>query len=154
MRFLVVFIFIFSFSSVFAQSGRVAPIASPTPSPAEKNPPKDLTVEQLYAEANAYAKNKFAEYERRKVPFAENVYFFVLREQKQLAAKNAAMARTRRNLAGEDFLLSRNARLDGGKFRRRGRKLTKIFCRRKSRFAKTAIVPRRRRRYRRPTEKI
>jgi thiol-disulfide isomerase/thioredoxin len=94
---------VLSFSvSVFAQSGRVAPSVSPG-SATEKSPANDLTFEQMFAEANGYAKRKFAEYEQKKIPFAENVYYFVLREQKQLAAKYAAIAAKRENLAGEDF---------------------------------------------------
>lgn len=86
----------------FAQSGRVVPTASPTPAMASERF-KDLTVQQLFVEANDYAKKKFAEYEAKKVPFSENIYYFTVREQQKLAAKYAAVAGARRNLAGEDF---------------------------------------------------
>lgn len=89
-------------ANVFAQSGRVAPTVSPD-AKIEKNPTDDLTVEQLYADASGYAKRKFAEYEQKKIPYADNIYYFVLREQKQLAAKYAAIADKRENLAGADF---------------------------------------------------
>jgi len=88
--------------NIFAQSGRIAPTASPSPA-TEKSPADDLTVQQLFTDANGYAKRKFAEYEQKKIPYADNIYYFVLREQKQLAAKYAAIAAKRENLAGEDF---------------------------------------------------
>ncbi|MDQ6788558.1 MAG: redoxin family protein [Acidobacteriota bacterium] len=100
--FLILILFVLALSSsVFAQSGRIVLTASPNP--AGKNPANDLTVEQMFADANSYAKRKFAEYEQKKIPFAENIYYFVLHEQKQLAAKYAAIADARQNLAGEDF---------------------------------------------------
>jgi thiol-disulfide isomerase/thioredoxin len=96
--FITLILFIsFSTINVFAQSGRVA---APNTLP---NPVNDLTVEQMFDEADDYAKKKFTEYEQKKVPFAENIYYFVLREQKQLAAKYAATATTRQNLTGVDF---------------------------------------------------
>lgn len=100
-KLLFIFLFLFSTIGVSAQSGRVAPKASPNP--AENNSFKDLTVQELFAEANGYAKKKFAEYEEKKVPFSENIYYFTVREQQKLAAKYAAAANARQNLAGEDF---------------------------------------------------
>jgi thiol-disulfide isomerase/thioredoxin len=99
MRYFVTLILFISFAvlNVSAQSGRVA---APNPLP---NPANVSTVEQMFNEANDYAKKKFTEYEQKKVPFAENIYYFVLREQKLLAAKYAATATTRQNLAGDDF---------------------------------------------------
>ncbi|HXG84685.1 MAG TPA: hypothetical protein VNI84_11720, partial [Pyrinomonadaceae bacterium] len=97
----LILLLLFLTCSSAAQSGRVIP--TPSPNPAENDSFKDLTVEQLFAEANGYAKNKFAEYEQKKVPFSENIYYFTVREQQKLAAKYAAVANTRQNLAGEDF---------------------------------------------------
>ncbi len=90
------------FTDSFAQSGRNAPQVPPS-STAENNSTNDLTVEKMFTEADGYAKKKFTEYEQKKIPFAENIYYFVLREQKQLAAKYAALAKTQQNLSGEDF---------------------------------------------------
>ncbi|MDQ3322089.1 MAG: redoxin family protein [Acidobacteriota bacterium] len=84
-----------------AQSGRVVPKASPNP--AEDNSFQNLTVEQLFAEANGYAKKKFAEYEQKKILFSENIYYFTIREQQKMAAKYAAAANARQNLTGADF---------------------------------------------------
>jgi len=57
----------------------------------------------MFDEANAYAKTKFAEFEIKKIPFSDNLLKVTIREQKQLAAKYAAAAAMRPNLAGEDF---------------------------------------------------
>lgn len=92
----------------FAQSGRVTASSAAAPidssnTAAEKNPANDLTVEQLFADASGYAKRKFAEYEQKKIPYTDNLYRVTVREQKQLAAKYAAAASARENLAGADF---------------------------------------------------
>ena len=62
----------------------------------------EATAKQLYEEANGYAKKKFGEFESKKIPFNENLLKFTYREQKQLAAKYAAMLTTRQNLTNED----------------------------------------------------
>ncbi len=92
---------ILSFSG-FAQSGRVG-LNSQLPVSDEIAAKNDLTVKELFEEANAFAKNKFAEFEEKKVPFNEKLYTETIREQKQLAVKYAALAAQRENLAGEDF---------------------------------------------------
>lgn len=98
----ILFLFAAVFSSrLAAQSGRPAPSASPTN--IESVQAKDLSVEQLFEDASGYAKRKFTEYEQKKIPYTDNLYAVTVREQKQLAAKYAALARTRENLAGEDF---------------------------------------------------
>ena len=86
----------------FAQSGRVIS-KSPLPATAAASETNDLTAEQMYNEANIYAKNKFAEFEQKKVPFSDNLYKQTVLEQKQMAAKYAAITAQRENLAGEDF---------------------------------------------------
>ncbi len=63
----------------------------------------DLTAEQMFNEANSFAKNKFAEFELQKKPFSDDLYKQTLLEQKQLAAKYATVVSQRENLAGEDF---------------------------------------------------
>lgn len=88
-----------------AQSGRVAAASavSSRATNSEGERANNLTVEQLFADASGYAKRKFAEYEAKKIPYTDNLYLVTLREQKQLAAKYAALARERKNLAGADF---------------------------------------------------
>ena len=88
--------------SVFAQSRRVNP-NNPPPTSAAVNAMDELTVKQMFDEANVYAKNKFAEFEKQKLPFSDSLLKRTVLEQKQLAAKYAALVSTRSNLAGEDF---------------------------------------------------
>ncbi len=87
---------------VFAQSRRVNP-NNPPPTSTAVNAMDELTVKQLFDEANVYAKNKFAEFEKQKLPFSDSLLKRTVLEQKQLAAKYAALVSTRLNLAGEDF---------------------------------------------------
>lgn len=101
-RFLILsFITAFAASNLYAQSGRVSP----------KNPPVDaalvelnsLTSEQMFNEATTYAKTKFTEFEQKKISYSDSLYKKILQEQKQLAARYAALLLTRKNLAGDDF---------------------------------------------------
>jgi len=93
------FLLVFLSVSVFAQSRRVSPNL-PTPTAAAFN---NLTAEQMFVEANTYAKKKFAEFESKKIPFSDNLFKLTVREQKQLAAKYATALAARENLAAEDF---------------------------------------------------
>lgn len=61
------------------------------------------TVKQMFDEANTYNKVKFAEYETKKVPYSEKLRLQTEREQKQMAAKYAAIAAGRKDLTGEDL---------------------------------------------------
>ncbi|MCA1625918.1 MAG: redoxin family protein [Acidobacteria bacterium] len=88
--------------NILAQSRRVNPNVRTPANPAIAEI-KNLTVEEMFTEANTYAKLKFAEFERKKIPYTENLYKYTLLEQKQLAAKYAAALSTRQNLAGADF---------------------------------------------------
>ncbi len=88
--------------SVFAQSRRVNP-NNPPPTSAAVNAIDEVTVKQMFDEANVYAKNKFAEFEKQKLPFSDSLLKRTVLEQKQLAAKYAELVSTRSNLAGEDF---------------------------------------------------
>lgn len=87
---------------VFAQSGRVNPNKTP-PQNTGNNTMNELSVKQMFEEANVYTKNKFAEFEKQKIPYSDSLFKRTVIEQKQLAAKFAALATTRSNLAGEDF---------------------------------------------------
>ncbi len=91
---------LFSFET-FSQSRRVNP--NTAANQVSANPADDLTVAQMYDEANTYSKTKFTEYEQKKIPFSDNLLANTIREQKQLAAKYAAIAKQRTNLTGEDF---------------------------------------------------
>jgi thiol-disulfide isomerase/thioredoxin len=95
-------VLIFSFN-IFSQSGR--PVQKPQVSAdsTATNELNNLTAEQMYNEANSYARTKFAEFERQKVPYTNELYNKTVIEQKQLAAKYATQLSTRQNLAGEDF---------------------------------------------------
>jgi thiol-disulfide isomerase/thioredoxin len=84
----------------FAQSGRTAAQTADAQS-AEKT--STLSAEQLFDEVSAYAKNKFTEFQTKKIPYSEKLRLQTVQEQKQLAAKNAAILLARSGLAGEDF---------------------------------------------------
>ncbi len=101
-KFLVVILFLsFSTFSALAQSRRVNPNAPNTA--ASTGAANESSVKEMFDEANAYAKTKFAEFESKKIPFNDNLYKFTIKEQKQMAAKYAAITAARQNLAGEDF---------------------------------------------------
>jgi len=57
----------------------------------------------MFDEANGYLKAKGAEYDAKKVSFNERLFSQARLEQRQLAAKYAAEAGQRKDLAGEDF---------------------------------------------------
>ncbi len=86
--------------NIFAQAGRVKPDLTKQ---AVATVSDELSAEKMYAEANDYAKVKFAEFNEKKLKFNEALRLKTLQEQKQLAAKYAAMLATRQNLVGEDF---------------------------------------------------
>lgn len=99
--FLVLFLILFTVNN-FAQSRRVIPNVN-TQMPATESSADDLSVKELFDEANAYAKTKFAEFQSKNLPYNNDLYLQIVRERKQLAAKHAALAATRSNLTGEDF---------------------------------------------------
>src|SRR5690606_3592836 len=61
-----------------------------------------LPVKNLFDEANAYTRTKFQEFEEKKVKFSEELRLQTVREQKQLAAKYAAIAEARTDLSADD----------------------------------------------------
>lgn len=83
----------------FAQSRRVAPSMDSNPVSAAN----DASVKSLFDEANNYAKAKFADFQQKNLPFSNKLYAQTIQERKQLAARHAALAGARANLAGEDF---------------------------------------------------
>jgi thiol-disulfide isomerase/thioredoxin len=97
---LVLFLSVFLFSSVFAQSGRqtVNDAAS-----SETQAIRQRSVREMFTEASNYDRDKMTELDQKKVPYSEELHKQIIRDQKQLAAKYAAEAASRENLAGEDF---------------------------------------------------
>ncbi|MBK7707884.1 MAG: TlpA family protein disulfide reductase [Acidobacteria bacterium] len=83
--------------AVLGQSGRTAPT-----NPAQVAPSADVTAEKLYEEAATYEKRKLAEFESKKLPYSEALHRSMLAEQKQLAAKNAAILEARKDLSPAD----------------------------------------------------
>lgn len=103
MRSFAVLILILTFSALngFAQSGRVG--AKTTTTDAAAAELNNRSAEQMFTEANTYAKTKFAEFEQKKISYSNSLYKKILLEQKQLAARYAAALLTRTNLAGDEF---------------------------------------------------
>jgi thiol-disulfide isomerase/thioredoxin len=99
MRVFLIFTLLFCAGIGSAQSGRTNP-KNPDEQPETL---KELSAEQLFNEGNIYAKTKFAEFQTKKIPFSEKLRQQTIQEQKQLAAKNAAILTARNNLSGEDF---------------------------------------------------
>ena len=85
---------------IFAQSARVKPLSGVSEAAAAK---EEVSALKMYAEANDYAKTKFAEFNEKKVSFNEALRQKTLREQRELAAKYAAILKTRSNLPSEDI---------------------------------------------------
>ncbi|MGI8670482.1 MAG: redoxin family protein [Aridibacter sp.] len=101
MRKLLFSLFIlFLFSTVFAQSGRQN---LKVPASSAVSELKELSIAEMFTQATNYALDKFTELEKNKIPYSEALHRKILQEQKQLAAKYAAEAARRENLAGEDF---------------------------------------------------
>ena len=93
--FLILLLVLPSLSAV-GQSGRIVPVDI-APSPGS-----ELSVKQMFDEANGYTKAKFNEYQAKKVFYSDSLLEQTKREQRSLAAKYAALAAARTNLAGED----------------------------------------------------
>ncbi|MGI8494531.1 MAG: redoxin domain-containing protein [Pyrinomonadaceae bacterium] len=90
--------------SSFAQANRVRQVSSDSVSQTAADESGDsATAANMYAEADAYTKNKIAGFQAKKVPYSDELYKQTLGEQKQLAAKYAAVLAARQNLSGEDF---------------------------------------------------
>ncbi len=90
----------------FAQANRVRQVTTETPAETTTVPvsaKNEPSAEKMYAEAEAYSKTKIAEFQAKKIPYSDELYRRTLIEQKQLAAKYAAILATRPNLSSEDF---------------------------------------------------
>ena len=91
----------FFIHDISAQARRVRP-DNPNQTSAAVNEINDKTAQELYTEASLYAKNKFAEFEQKKLPFSQSLYERTILEQRQMAAKYAAQLSSRPNLTDED----------------------------------------------------
>lgn len=80
-----------------AQSGRA------TGSNGSASVASDLTVKQMFDEANDYAKQKFKEYQDKKVFYSDALLERTKLEQRQLAAKYAGIATARKIVAGDEL---------------------------------------------------
>ncbi len=99
MHFFAIIIILLAIISAGAQSGR-------TIEPAESNgaaAAAEITVKELFNEANGYVRARVDEFEAKKVRFSEKLLSNAKLEQRQLAAKHAATAGQRKDLAGEDL---------------------------------------------------
>ena len=63
----------------------------------------EVSVKTLFDEANGYSKAKFAEFEIKKIKYNEALRLQTEREQKQLAAKHAAVTEARTDLKPDDL---------------------------------------------------
>lgn len=99
-KLLFLFLTLSLISNAFAQSGRQN-VQPPTDSAVSQI--EELSIEEMFTQATNYALDKITELEQKKVPYSETLHRNILQEQKQLAAKYAAEASQRENLAGEDF---------------------------------------------------
>jgi hypothetical protein len=59
----------------------------------------ELSIKQMFEEANGYNRKKFAEYEQKKIAYSEKLRLSTERAQRELAAKYATAAATRTNLS-------------------------------------------------------
>ena len=100
MRYLAVALIVCTGISVPAQSGRTNPSGAVSPSVTGV---ADVTVKQMFDEANSYIRAKGAEFDAKKVPFSDRLFAQAKLEQRQMAAKYAAAAALRKDLAGDDF---------------------------------------------------
>lgn len=98
MRLFALFLILILTICTAAQSGRVIPADAANPPVAAVQ-----TVKQMFDEANGYVRKKGAEFDAKKIAFSERLLAQTKVEQHQLAAKFAATAATRTDLAGEDF---------------------------------------------------
>ena len=100
MKSFIIFTILFCAVSATAQYGRIiAPDL--TKQTAEKS--VEVSAERLFDEANAYYKIKAAEFQAKKIPYSDELREQTLLEQRQLAAKNAAILLARKDLANADF---------------------------------------------------
>lgn len=99
MRYLSIILILFAFLSTSAQSGRTGEGISAKAASAAG----DISVKDMFTEANGYVRTKVDEFEANKVRFSEKLLADTQRQQRQLAARHAAAAGMRKDLAGDDL---------------------------------------------------
>ena len=89
-------------SCTFSALGQARRI-TPQPTAAATNQiSASLSVKEMFDEANAYNKKKFAEFEQKKIPVSDSLIQQTQRERKQLAARYAASVVKRTDLTSEE----------------------------------------------------
>ncbi len=100
-KFVLLVLLLFSLlAPAYSQSGRRA---DPDISVAETDSLNKYPVPELYSKATNYATEQFTKFEQSKTPYTQTLHRKVLSEQKALAAKYGNHAKTRTNLAGDDY---------------------------------------------------
>lgn len=102
MRRSIVLIFLFC-APILGQSRRVDPAAVKTlidTTAAETSSAR--SVKEMFDEANAYNRNKFSDFEQKKIPVSDGLIAQTQRERKQLAAKYAAIVSKRTDLMADE----------------------------------------------------
>ncbi len=90
-------------TGVPGQARRISPARTAASQPSAVDAAQQaVTVKAMFEEAANYYRVKFAELEQKKVPYSERLRLQIEREQKQLAAKYAAFAASRKDLTAED----------------------------------------------------
>lgn len=82
------------------QSGRVVTV--PNDPAVSAVPTSEVTVKQMFEEANGYIRIKAAEFDSKKIEFSERLFTQAKLEQRQMAARYAATAALRKDLASDD----------------------------------------------------
>jgi thiol-disulfide isomerase/thioredoxin len=94
----VLFLLALATPAVAQEKQSPAPVKKETHSAVEKRPAKIL-----FEEARSYVDRAFAEFNKQKLPFNQALEAKTRQEQKDLAAKYAAVLQSRKSLADEDF---------------------------------------------------
>jgi thiol-disulfide isomerase/thioredoxin len=97
---LLFFAFVVSHIYVCAQSGRVAP---EKPGDASSSRADERPASALYKEAEDYVSQKFEQFNRERVPYDKESEERTYLEQRQMAARFAALLVARKNLSGDDI---------------------------------------------------
>ena len=101
-RFAPIALLLLAVLSGYTQSRRVTPASVPH-SREGTNASSDLSAKTMFDEANTYTRNKFAEFEQKKVPVSEALRLQTEREKKQLAARYAATLSARSELTADEL---------------------------------------------------
>ena len=100
MSMIVLILILLSSLTAFGQSGRTALSEAPVPGSYARD---EQTVKDMFDEVNGYTRAKFIEYEAKKIRYSDALLEKTKLEQRQLAAKYAAAASERKDLAGEEL---------------------------------------------------